>query len=125
MMVLKVGLVFLKYKRTSLMLLMVTILVLSMIMPANVWAITYGFLFKFGSPGSGDGHFENPSGVAVDSSNRIIVTDTGNARIQVFGPTTTGIPDFPFSYSLVIMFVVVAAVYVVIRQKMIPIFKRF
>ena len=29
----------------------------------------------------------------------------------------TSIPDFPFSFSLVIMFVVVAAVYIAIRQK--------
>ena len=36
-----------------------------------------------------------------------------------------GIPEFPFSFSLVIMFVAVVAVYISIRQKMLPIFKRF
>jgi hypothetical protein len=35
------------------------------------------------------------------------------------------IPEFPFSYSLVIMFVAVAGVYVAIRQGMVPYFKRF
>ena len=38
---------------------------------------------------------------------------------------TSSIPDFPFSYSLVIMFVAVAAVYVAIRQGIMPNFKRY
>jgi hypothetical protein len=37
----------------------------------------------------------------------------------------TSIPEFPFSFSLVIMFVVVSVVYLGIRQKMMPNFKRF
>ncbi|HYL66844.1 MAG TPA: hypothetical protein VEU72_06785 [Nitrosopumilaceae archaeon] len=37
----------------------------------------------------------------------------------------TSIPEFPFSFSLVIIFVAVAAVYMGIRQKMIPGFKSF
>ena len=39
--------------------------------------------------------------------------------------TIQSIPDFPFSFSLVIMFVAVAAVYMGVRQKMIPGFKSF
>jgi len=39
--------------------------------------------------------------------------------------TSPSIPDFPFSYSLIIMFVAVAAIYVAIRQNMIPHFKGF
>jgi len=35
------------------------------------------------------------------------------------------IPEFPFPFGLVIMFVAVAAMYVAIRQKMIPGFKHF
>jgi len=42
------------------------------------------FLFKFGNFGSGDGQFKFPNGVAVDSSDRIIVGDKQNDRIQVF-----------------------------------------
>ena len=34
--------------------------------------------------GSGDGQFWNPSYTAIDSANRIIVTDTLNHRIQIF-----------------------------------------
>ncbi|HWY33339.1 MAG TPA: hypothetical protein VNX68_01755, partial [Nitrosopumilaceae archaeon] len=54
---------------------------------------------------------------------------TINGAIYVGNPTTpatcTSIPDFPFSYNLVIIFGAVAAVYMGIRQKMIPNFKRF
>jgi len=39
---------------------------------------------NIGSVGSTDGKFSNPSYVAVDSSDRIIVTDTFNHRIQIF-----------------------------------------
>ncbi|HWY36739.1 MAG TPA: hypothetical protein VNX68_18990 [Nitrosopumilaceae archaeon] len=52
-----------------------------------------------------------------------------NGAIYVGNPTNpiscTSIPDFPFSYSLVIIFGAVAAVYMGIRQKMIPNFKSF
>jgi DNA-binding beta-propeller fold protein YncE len=42
------------------------------------------FLTKWGSPGSGDGQFSYLSGVAVDGSGHVFVTDFGNARIQKF-----------------------------------------
>ena len=42
------------------------------------------FLRKWGSPGSGDGEFSGPWGVAVDASGNVIVAETGNHRIQVF-----------------------------------------
>ena len=38
---------------------------------------------------------------------------------------SASIPEFPFSFSLVIIFVIVAAVYIGIRQKMMPNLKRF
>ena len=41
------------------------------------------FRFLFGSPGSRDGHFQFPSGVAVTSEGNIVVADTMNNRIQV------------------------------------------
>lgn len=41
------------------------------------------FRFRFGSPGSGDGHFQSPSGVAVTREGNIVVADTMNNRIQV------------------------------------------
>ena len=42
-----------------------------------------------------------------------------------FTVTATAIPEFPFSFSLVIIFVAVTAVYLVIRQKMAPNWKPF
>jgi streptogramin lyase len=42
------------------------------------------FELKFGSYGSGNGEFNLPQGVAVDSSGDIYVTDTSNHRIQKF-----------------------------------------
>jgi PKD repeat protein len=41
-------------------------------------------LDKWGSGGSGDGQFSDPSGVAVDSSGNVYVSDSGNNRIQKF-----------------------------------------
>nr|XP_019578070.1 PREDICTED: tripartite motif-containing protein 2 isoform X5 [Rhinolophus sinicus] len=42
------------------------------------------FMLKFGSNGEGNGQFNAPTGVAVDSNGNIIVADWGNSRIQVF-----------------------------------------
>ena len=40
---------------------------------------------EFGSEGIGDGQFSFPNGVAVDSRNRVYVTDRENDRVQVWG----------------------------------------
>ena len=42
------------------------------------------FLRSFGSNGSKSGQFNFPCGIAVDKEGHIIVSDTGNNRIQVF-----------------------------------------
>ena len=39
------------------------------------------FLSEFGEFGSGEGQFNNPQGVAVDSSGRVLVADSSNNRI--------------------------------------------
>lgn len=42
------------------------------------------FSAVIGSAGSGDGQFNNPSAITVDSSRNLYVADTGNNRIQKF-----------------------------------------
>jgi DNA-binding beta-propeller fold protein YncE len=42
------------------------------------------FLLQWGSQGSGEGQFDGPAGVAVDSSGNVYVTDFNNHRIQKF-----------------------------------------
>lgn len=51
--------------------------------PHQVYNADGEFLFKFGSHGEGNGQFNAPTGVAVDSNGNIIVADWGNSRIQV------------------------------------------
>jgi tripartite motif-containing protein 71 len=42
------------------------------------------FSTKFGSLGSINGQFNNPSGVAFDTAGKLYVADTNNSRIQIF-----------------------------------------
>ena len=39
---------------------------------------------QFGSKGTGNGQFEAPEGIAVDSEGNVLVADTGNNRVQEF-----------------------------------------
>jgi DNA-binding beta-propeller fold protein YncE len=43
-------------------------------------------LRHFGSAGSEQAQFREPRGLVVDDSGQVIVADSGNHRIQVFGP---------------------------------------
>ena len=43
------------------------------------------FKHRFGSPGSRNGQFDRPAGVACDIQGRIVVADKDNHRIQVSG----------------------------------------
>jgi DNA-binding beta-propeller fold protein YncE len=42
------------------------------------------FLKAWGTPGSGQGQFNEPHGLAMDSAGRLFVADRGNNRIQIF-----------------------------------------
>ncbi len=47
----------------------------------------YQFGFKFGSRGTGDGEFDRPHGVAIDSSGNIYVIDSSRGNLQKFNST--------------------------------------
>jgi PKD repeat protein len=42
------------------------------------------FILQWGSEGSGNGQFHNPTGITVDKYGHVYVVDSGNNRIQVF-----------------------------------------
>ena len=44
------------------------------------------FISAFGSQGSGAGQLQSPRGLAVSSSGQIFIADTGNARVEEWGP---------------------------------------
>jgi hypothetical protein len=72
----------------------------------------YEFVTKWGSYGTGDGEFNNPSGIAVDSNGYIYVADTYNHRIQKFdsgrnfvtkwGSYGSGVNQFNTPYSIAV-----------------------
>ena len=39
---------------------------------------------KFGTYGTGDGQFNNPIEIAIDSSDTLFITDDKNNRVQIF-----------------------------------------
>jgi DNA-binding beta-propeller fold protein YncE len=50
---------------------------------------TGAYLTQWGSNGSGDGQFFNPSGVATNATGDVFVSDQGNQRVQKFGHPPT------------------------------------
>jgi DNA-binding beta-propeller fold protein YncE len=42
------------------------------------------FVKSYGSEGSGDGQFNHPYGICVSASGKIIVSERGNDRVQIF-----------------------------------------
>ena len=56
---------------------------------AQKFTSTGTYLTQWGSPGSGNGQFNQPYGVATDAVGDIYVSDTYNHRIQKFGGVST------------------------------------
>lgn len=63
------------------------VLALVLLLPAS--AQTYSYLSQWGSAGAGNGQFNTPYGIAVDSAGNVFVADSGNASIQKFNATGT------------------------------------
>jgi len=59
---------------------------LCLLLAPGSWATAerYGFVTAWGSFGTGNGQFFGPTGVAVDASGRVYVTDEENSRVQKF-----------------------------------------
>ena len=61
--------------------------VLFAVMTLTVSAVAHAqppFFLKWGSPGTANGEFNDPSGIAVNASGDVYVADTQNHRIQKF-----------------------------------------
>jgi DNA-binding beta-propeller fold protein YncE len=64
-----------------------TILTLSLTCVAGASAHGFGYLQQFGSSGTGSGQFAGPTEIAVNQkTGRVYVSDSGNNRVQEFGP---------------------------------------
>jgi thrombospondin type 3 repeat protein/NHL repeat-containing protein len=48
------------------------------------------YLGQLAGPGSGRGQVSSPAGLTVDSARRLVITDAGNNRIDVFAPFASG-----------------------------------
>jgi DNA-binding beta-propeller fold protein YncE len=55
------------------------------------------FLAQFGTVGTDEGRFNEPTGLALDPSGNIYVADTWNRRIQKFDPTFKVLAQWPVS----------------------------
>jgi tripartite motif-containing protein 71 len=67
--------------RKSIMIMVATFILINPIFFENANAQV--FSFKWGSPGGGDGQFNEPVGIAIDSSGNVYISDH-NSRIQKF-----------------------------------------
>ena len=56
----------------------------STLLPALALEAAPYYHTQWGNRGSGDGQFQQPSGIAIDSSGNVYVADTLNSRIQKF-----------------------------------------
>lgn len=54
--------------------------------PDSPESFAFRYLSEFGAPGDGPGMFWDPGGISVDPLGIVYVADTGNHRIQRFGP---------------------------------------
>ena len=75
-------------KKISLSILLV-FLFLTCFLSETAWSETYQFVLSWGSSGTGNGQFDTPFGVAVDTSDDVFVAEVYNNRIQKFSSNGT------------------------------------
>ena len=54
------------------------------------------FISKFGTEGSGDGQFNMPRDLVINSSDSVYISDGANHRVQLFSPAWKHIHDLDF-----------------------------
>ena len=68
------------------------------------------------SSGTGNGQFNSPYGVAVDSSGNVYVTDGGNNRVELFGDAALPVPEFS-GVSVVVFSALASSLYMLKRRR--------
>jgi DNA-binding beta-propeller fold protein YncE len=87
----------------------------------SIWTTLNEKILSFGESGIGDGQFAYPDDVSVDSRSRIYVTDSQNARIQVWGwpsqanPIPT--PQSPAQWALCLSPLLLLPFLLILRRK--------
>lgn len=59
-----------------------------------VFDMALAHTFNFGSPGTGNGQFNFPYGIAINAAQDVYVVDSNNHRVQVFDTTGTYVGQF-------------------------------
>src|SRR5229473_6762067 len=76
-------------RRTTISRATLVVLALAWVLPREAIAQAPPYLLQWGTPGSGNGQFKGPSGIAVDAGHNVYVVDRENQRIQKF--TSSGV----------------------------------
>ena len=74
------------------------------------------------------GNFHTTVTIPLDTKlglHHIVAQQGFKTAVQPITITAPSIPEFPFPFALVLVFIAVGAMYVLIRQKMIPNFRRY
>lgn len=72
--------------RPSLRPLLIPLAATFLAIPGTVFA-AFEFVGEFGQSGTAPGQFDAPRGVAIDNSDRIVLTESGNHRVQICSAT--------------------------------------
>ena len=74
---------------------LLALLAISAVLASSAFAQAPLLLLQWGTPGTGAGQFDSPSGVAVDAGGHVYVSDLGNGRIQKFTAAGAFVTEWP------------------------------